>query len=376
MGKKILLTAGPIPARLDSVKYITNRFKGGLAMSLAKDLVQYGHDVTVVAWKHSGIAFDGLHSPSNFLYVDDVYDYYNKVLNFKADAYILAAAVANLGPLNPIEGKFPSHKYKEGDVFSIDFTIMPRVIDAIKTKYPTSTLIAYKLFDGTEEELIEAARHTLYDSKANVVFANSPTTAKNQKIVVTPDGSTFKVDFEQHVELIQEMLNLEHYGTRILDEFWYTTNQDDKYIIDNYPRTKIMDMTFGTFAIRNREDDGFITTTRGKKTGEHDTAYVQKVDHDTLTVYASQKATLNAPLLDMAFRLNPNIKYLIHDHKFFADANYQYNDYAFPGTTQDNQVAHKVDADHFMWILPHHGYLAGFEDYRDCVDFIGNVRKI
>ena len=31
MGKNIVISCGPIPARLDSVKFITNRFKGGLA---------------------------------------------------------------------------------------------------------------------------------------------------------------------------------------------------------------------------------------------------------------------------------------------------------------------------------------------------------
>ena len=138
---KILLTAGPIPARLDSVKYITNRFKGGLALWTAEQLRLMGHDVTILAWAHTD-----LDTKLPILPVNDVYDYYNKVLDFQADAYILAAAVANLGPTEPIVGKFPSHLYKVGDKFPIEFTIMPRVIDAVKTKYPRATLIGYKLF--------------------------------------------------------------------------------------------------------------------------------------------------------------------------------------------------------------------------------------
>lgn len=35
MKKKVVISCGPIPARLDSVKYITNRFKGGLAFRTA-----------------------------------------------------------------------------------------------------------------------------------------------------------------------------------------------------------------------------------------------------------------------------------------------------------------------------------------------------
>ena len=34
--KKVIISCGPIPARLDTVKFITNRFKGGLAFRLGK----------------------------------------------------------------------------------------------------------------------------------------------------------------------------------------------------------------------------------------------------------------------------------------------------------------------------------------------------
>lgn len=51
--KKILITVGPIPARLDSVKFITNRFKGGLALKTAEWLKGKGHQVTIVHWKNN-----------------------------------------------------------------------------------------------------------------------------------------------------------------------------------------------------------------------------------------------------------------------------------------------------------------------------------
>ena len=76
--KNILLTAGPIPSRLDSVKFITNRFKGGLSLKLANYLVEKQCKVTVMCWKFSGIK-----ETENYdvIYVDDVIDYYNKVLD-------------------------------------------------------------------------------------------------------------------------------------------------------------------------------------------------------------------------------------------------------------------------------------------------------
>jgi hypothetical protein len=368
---KILITAGPIPSRLDSVKYITNRFKGGLALDLASKLAncEDRHDVTLVAWKYSGIK-----SNLPTILVEDVVDYYEKVLDFEADAYILSAAVANLGPLEPIVGKFPSHKYKVGDVFPIEFTIMPRVIDAIKSKYPTSTLIAYKLFDGTDEELIDAARHTLYDSKANIVFANHPAWAKTKKIAVTADGAAFEMSYDDHVKLIMRLLREKFYKTSLLDEYWYSIDEDRKYIVNNYPKSRLDNLTFGTFAIRDIEDDGFITTTRGKRGGETETAYVNRVDHENLIVFASEKATLNAPLLDKILELNPQINYLIHSHENIGTA--VQDEYQFPGTIGDLKNVLSIKADKFLLNLPYHGYIAGFKDFTACKNFIDSMNGV
>ena len=109
---RVLISCGPIPARLDSVKFITNRFKGGLAFETAKRLQNLGHDVTVIKWKHTSMPKDL--EPTDVIDVLDVVDYYNKILDRvnSYDAFVLAAAVANLMPSNPYEGKFPSHKYK------------------------------------------------------------------------------------------------------------------------------------------------------------------------------------------------------------------------------------------------------------------------
>ena len=53
--KKVVISCGPIPARLDSVKFITNRFKGGLAFKTANYLIERNYDVTIVTWKNTDI---------------------------------------------------------------------------------------------------------------------------------------------------------------------------------------------------------------------------------------------------------------------------------------------------------------------------------
>jgi hypothetical protein len=365
----ILLTAGPIPAKIDSVKYITNRFKGGLALKTAQALAsQGGHDVTIVAWKYTDFETN-----LPVIKVDDVYDYYHKVLENQYDAYILGAAVANLGPVTPYRDKFPSHLYKEGDYFNIQFKIMPRVIDTIKKKYPRSTLIGYKLYDGSDDELIEAARHTLYNSKANLVFANHPAWAKERKIAVTPDGSAFQTTFDKHIDLILRLLNEKFYTTEIRKSL---ANHPfcEFDLLDNYPKTVGEHLTYGTFALRY-DGNQFITTARGKKTGELSKVFVESVDHGARTVVAGDYASLNAPALHSLLASNSDIMALVHGH---ADLDVAYDyaspQYEFPGTSGD--IYNLTFNKDFIIKLKHHGYIAGFKFVSDCWRFLDKYGEL
>lgn len=358
---KVLLTIGPIPARLDSVKYITNRFQGGLVLKTAAQLQKLGHKVTLVAWDYLK-----LKTKLKIVRIKDVNDYHKKVLAIPADAYILAAAVANLAPLKPWKGKFPSHNYKAGDTFPIEFTITPRTIDEIKKKYPTAVLIGYKLFDGSRQELIQAAQKTLFESRANLVFANHPAWAKLRKIAVTADGAAFDVTFDNHIKLIDRLLLAKFYKTKIVSGIKTVLNKEARFIVESYPRHKEAGLIFGTFAIRT--DGGFITTTRGKKAGEKALALIEDVDHKKRIVYANQKATLNAPLLHELLKKNPQINYLIHSHELIGKK--IQNDYQFPGTDGDLKNAVKTKNSPFLLLLPYHGYIAGFANFLDCQKFI------
>ena len=217
--KKIVISAGPIPARLDSVKFITNRFKGGLAMKTATYLAEWpDNEVTLVVWKFTDISAVNKELFHEIVFVSDVFEYFNWFAGHANDydAFVMAAAVANLTPVSPYEGKFPSHNYKPGDEFDIRFMIAPRAIDEIKRRNPRACLIGYKLFDAqTDEELIDIARHTLEDSKANIIFANTPKDAKTRKIALMQDGSAVVYDFDQHMALINRAIWQQYYTTEI-----------------------------------------------------------------------------------------------------------------------------------------------------------------
>lgn len=365
--KRIAVSVGPIPARLDSVKFITNRFKGGLAAATAKALADKGDDVTVVAWKYTSIPDDVANSDiKEIVRVQDVFEYYNWfVANAKHyDAFVMAAAVANLTPVNPYEGKFPSHLYKPGDEFDIKFMIAPRAIDAVKQINPRACLIGYKLFDTPDDnELIDIARHTLADAKANIIFANRPAEAKTRKIAVTADGSAFDVDFNEHVNLIHRAIHQTYFRTVV--EPMNDNEKNDPEIKAAMAIVKHFENTFpkyGTIAIPVYDGCQFVTTSRGHKSDEP--VLVREIDIVNGIVRASGKATLNAPAMSCFI---DKTHYAIHRH--FNDPLAQINEtasdddkdsasaYIFPGTIEEYKTAAACAAYKSVLCETAHGYV-------------------
>lgn len=373
--KHVVISVGPIPARLDSVKFITNRFKGGLAAKTAEYLADCGFELTIVAWAqtaNSGMLGE-LERHSNVkevVRIADVFEYYDWFVAHAKDydAFVMAAAVANLTPVKPWKGKFPSHNYKPGDEFDIKFMIAPRAIDVIKQLNPRACLIGYKLFDAeTDEELIQIARHTLADSKANIIFANTPKQARSRKIALTQDGSHVICTFDQHLTLIKRAIQQEYYQTAVdplsPDELNDPDIKEALAAVELYEQTFKTDSAgrkYGTVAVPVRDRPGmFATTARGHKNWP---VIVRKVDFDNPTVWASGKATLNAPAL-AAMLDNKQDSVIIHRH--FSDLDTPVDEYSpdtahagfvFPGTEEETRIVNTLKA--FDCVLEeHHGYL-------------------
>lgn len=346
--KKVVISCGPIPARVDSVKFLTNRFKGGLAFRTAEYLIDSGkYDVTVVKWEHTslpselpGRAKDYWARPNiHIVNVKDVFDYYTwfETHATEYDAFILAAAVANLTPSHPFEGKFPSHNYQVGEKFSIEFEIAPRAIDVVKQLNPRCCLIGYKLFDTDDDnELIDIARHTLCDSRANIIFANRPDTAKDSKLAVMPDNAVLRCCFEHHLKLITAAINAEYLKTEIIE--LTDSEKNDPNIREALCTVKMFEQTFhgfGTVAIPVQgHSSAFATTSRGHR-GEP--VLVRAVDFDNRTINASERATLNAPALAAALDKVGRDHIVVHRHNddpLFGSSlpGATAPDYLFPGS--------------------------------------------
>lgn len=361
--KKIVISCGPIPARLDSVKFITNRFKGGLAFKTARNLFNRGYEVTIIKWTHTEI-------PDSFkdielINVNDVIEYYNwfKKNACNYDAFIMAGAVANLMPSNPYEGKFPSHNYSVGEKFDIEFEIAPRAIDIVKKLNPRCCLIGYKLFDAnTDEELVGIARHTLKDSKANIIFANTPNQAKDRKIAVMQDNTCIPMTFDTHIEYIVRAIEAEYFTTQL--EYNTLSEETKKQVealknVVEYFEKSFKTNGFGTVAVRV-PGGGMVTTSRGHK---QNIVYVHHIDFESRQIISDGKATLNAPLLWKMLEDNPDKDYVVHRH--LDDSNAENNDnmikveYKFAGTSEELEAAEKLGCKDF--IIDNHGYVKTYK---------------
>lgn len=330
----ILVTGGAVYANLDAVKQITNKFKGGLMVKLAEEL--QSHQNTKVTYMTS--RGNKISELDNFIESKDIHDYMNQVLQIapEMDVIVLGAAVANLIPLNPIKGKFPSHNYKPGDVIPIDFTIAPRIIDEVKKIAPKTHLFGFKLLSGvSHEELITAAYGILLESKATAIFANDAKDL-NTVYMVTKERAVHKMERSQIAKEIITFANDKYYRTEInplAHDCYYSAELE--YLIEVYKNeflTTPEGYIFGTVATR-AEYGGFWTTARGKKELD-DQVFVKDVDHQNLVVHANGKATLNAPLLDTLFKLNPDVVSILHTHT--ENPMWTTLEYAPSGTVRDS----------------------------------------
>ena len=374
--KKVLISVGPIPAKLDSVKIITNKFKGGLAAKTATRLSNW-FDVTVIKWEGTQIDFPNNIHVKN---IKDIYSYMYAVSNTPADAYVLAAAVANLEPVNPFLNKFPSHLYKPGDTINIEFTITPRIIDKIRIDNPNKTLIGYKLLDEDDTGLILAGRKLLAESKANVVFCNNPSTAKEKKIALTQDGAAIEMSFDEHIDFIRRVIDLQRYHTRLISGTKPVDYKGFRGLVAELYSKGVFDGGYGTIAKRYQE--GFITTARGKKGNkasdpnylnnlfEHNTkksSYVSNIS-DGIVIATDNKATLNAPMINDIFNKFEWADYVLHAHKQLSQ--YHTYDYVFPGTSEEVGLTKLC-----TFNIKHHGYYVALATEEDVYEWVEKHHK-
>jgi len=265
------------------------------------------------------------------------------------DCAVMAAAVVNWIPKNPIEGKMPTKGYKERDEISIPFYLAPRVINRMKGLNPKLTLIGCKMTSGSSfDELIYAAYRVVLDAHCNVVVANDMQAGLKGKHLVYQDRTvqSFHNDFDGFFAALEAVIEDEHFSTTTTGlpemsvQFHPATRQVFDRIVEKY-RGRFTpvegDRVYGSVAVRCQiPASGWMCSPRekGQMFTSDDAVVVADVDWEkNIVITHDRKATLNAPLLIRYGTLSGHDA-VIHLHEQIEGL--PTLPYAPPGTVRDN----------------------------------------
>ncbi len=161
-GRRLLVTGGPTPVPIDSVRRITNRFRGRLGAEVTLELHLRGADPRLV---HG----DGAFRPPAYLpfRVARTYDEYVEAvmeeLATEADGRpmevgIFSAAVADYRPKEVRPGKIPSG----GALSTLELEPTEKVIDLVRERFPDLYMVTFKYQEGvSHQELMEIGHRRL-----------------------------------------------------------------------------------------------------------------------------------------------------------------------------------------------------------------------
>ena len=160
----ILVTGGPTPVPIDSIRRLTNRFTGKLGTCIAEELYLRGAKVKLIHGQ-------GSYSPPSYLphKIVTTYDeYLTEVMGELQHDYrygIFSAAVADYQPAQVFPGKIPSN-----ELAKIDLVPTQKVIREVRDKFPDLNMITFKYQENISyQELINIARARLQQGYQMVV---------------------------------------------------------------------------------------------------------------------------------------------------------------------------------------------------------------
>ena len=161
-GKRLLIIGGRSEEPIDSMRIITNRSTGMMAVEVAKRAFERGADVEL--WMGGcSVPLPDYIPTKRF---ETVADLVEMVRGIDHDAVIVPAALADFAPHDVTVGKIPSDQG-----FGLDLDPVPKVLPLIRTR--CDVVIGFKAESGlTRQELVEKARSRLEMYNLAAVVAN------------------------------------------------------------------------------------------------------------------------------------------------------------------------------------------------------------
>ena len=186
-GKRLLVSAGGTREPLDSVRFVGNRSSGKMGVALAREARRRGAEVTLVASNLAVPPPDGV----EVVQAPSAADLSREVLDRAgADVVVMAAAVADYRPSDPIGAKRP----KDADTWTIELEPTQDVLAELgQRRRNGQVLVGFAADEG--EPGLERARTKLTNKRGNLFVYNDVSRSDigfesdwNELVLLTHDG--------------------------------------------------------------------------------------------------------------------------------------------------------------------------------------------
>ncbi|MCL2148692.1 MAG: bifunctional phosphopantothenoylcysteine decarboxylase/phosphopantothenate--cysteine ligase CoaBC [Methanomassiliicoccaceae archaeon] len=197
-GRRILVIGGRSEEPIDSMRMITNRSTGQMALALAKRAFERGADVEL--WMGGcNVTLPGFLKTRRFSAVSDLV---GMVDGIDHDIVIMPAALADFTPAEKSEGKIPSDK-----PFDLNLRPVPKVLPMVRER--CRNVIGFKAEAGlTLADLEKKARDRMEEYDLRAVVANDVDDAgrSTSSVILVTKGQSKNITGTK-IEVSDEILN-------------------------------------------------------------------------------------------------------------------------------------------------------------------------
>ena len=161
-GLRLLVTAGGTREPIDSVRFIGNRSSGRMGLTVAREALRLGAEVTVVSAN-----VDRVEPGTRYHTVETVEELREVVLDRAADAHalVMASAVSDFTPASRVRTKIR----RSTGTKSLELAPTADILEAVRKQYPDLFVVG---FAATHGDPVADAREKLTRKGANLVVGN------------------------------------------------------------------------------------------------------------------------------------------------------------------------------------------------------------